>query len=96
MIKEKKYCLAYQIMTFIEFKSLNEEYFVYVFTDVDCGFCKKFHSQISEYNNLGISVKYAAFPRSGIDGETYNKMVSVWCSEDRNALHYLQQSPQSQ
>ena len=63
---------------FIEFKSLNEEYFVYVFTDVDCGFCKKFHSQISEYNNLGISVKYAAFPRSGIDGETYNKMVSVW------------------
>ena len=70
---------------FIEFKSLNEEYFVYVFTDVDCGFCKKFHSQISEYNNLGISVKYAAFPRSGIDGETYNKMVGVWCSEDRNA-----------
>ena len=70
---------------FIEFKSLNEEYFVYVFTDVDCGFCKKFHSQISEYNNLGISVKYAAFPRSGIDGETYNKMVSVWCSEDRTA-----------
>jgi len=48
-------------------------------------FCKKFHSQISEYNNLGISVKYAAFPRSGIDGETYNKMVSVWCSKDRNA-----------
>jgi thiol:disulfide interchange protein DsbC len=25
-----------------------------------------------------------AFPRSGIDSETYNKMVSVWCSEDQN------------
>ena len=59
---------------------------LYVFTDVDCGYCRKFHSQISDYNELGISVNYVAFPRSGIDGETYQKMVSVWCSSDKKKL----------
>ena len=52
-----------------------------VFTDVDCGFCRKFHNEIDQYNNLGISIKYLAFPRAGIDSESYTKMVSAWCSD---------------
>jgi thiol:disulfide interchange protein DsbC len=70
----------------IQFKSDNEKHNIFVFTDVDCGYCRKFHSQISDYNDLGISVNYVAFPRSGIDGETYQKMVSVWCSSDKKKL----------
>ena len=52
-----------------------------VFTDVDCGYCRKFHNEIDQYNNLGISIKYLAFPRAGIDSESYTKMVSAWCSD---------------
>lgn len=58
---------------------------VTVFTDVDCAFCRKLHSQIADYNKYGIAVRYLAFPRTGVDTESYYKAVSVWCSDDRQA-----------
>jgi thiol:disulfide interchange protein DsbC len=54
-----------------------------VFTDIDCGYCRKLHQQMSEYNALGIKVRYMAFPRSGIDSESFDKAVNVWCADDR-------------
>ncbi|MES2671898.1 MAG: thioredoxin fold domain-containing protein [Pseudomonadota bacterium] len=57
---------------------------IVVFTDVDCGFCMKLHQDIENYNRLGIAVEYVAFPRSGTNGEVYEKMRAVWCSPDRN------------
>ena len=54
-----------------------------VFTDIDCGYCRKLHQQMSEYNALGIKVRYMAFPRSGLDSESFDKAVSVWCADDR-------------
>lgn len=57
---------------------------VTVFTDVDCGFCRKLHSQIADYNKYGIAIRYLAFPRSGVNTESYYKAVSVWCAADRN------------
>ncbi len=56
---------------------------VVVLTDVECGYCRKFHSQIAEYNKLGIQVEYMAFPRAGIGSADYRKMVAVWCANDR-------------
>jgi thiol:disulfide interchange protein DsbC len=56
---------------------------VTVFTDVECGFCQKFHHDISEYNKLGIAVEYLAFPRAGMGSSDAAKMQSVWCSNDR-------------
>lgn len=56
---------------------------VTVFTDIDCPYCRKMHSQISAYNKEGIKVRYLLFPREGIGSESYNKAVSVWCSSDR-------------
>jgi thiol:disulfide interchange protein DsbC len=56
---------------------------VVVFTDVECGFCRKFHSEIADYNKAGITVEYLAFPRAGIGSPDYDKMVSVWCAPDR-------------
>lgn len=67
----------------ISFKSANEEYVVTVFTDVDCGYCRKLHNEIKEYNKLGITINYAAFPRSGLGSEAFMKMVSAWCSENK-------------
>jgi len=66
----------------IIFKSKNEISAITVFTDVDCGYCRKLHSQISEYNKVGITVKYAAFPRSGIGTQTFTRMVGAWCADE--------------
>jgi thiol:disulfide interchange protein DsbC len=61
------------------------KYKVTVFTDIDCGYCRKLHSQIAEYNQRGIEVDYVFFPRSGIGTPSYDKAVSVWCAKDRKA-----------
>ena len=58
---------------------------VTVFTDVDCTFCRKLHSQMADYNKHGIAIRYLAFPRTGVNTESYYKAVSVWCSPDRKA-----------
>lgn len=54
-----------------------------VFTDIDCGYCRKLHNDIAKYNDEGITVRYILFPRSGINTPSYYKAVSVWCSDDR-------------
>lgn len=56
---------------------------VYVFTDTSCGYCVKFHSEVPELNSKGITVKYAAWPRSGIDSAQGKLMTDVWCAADR-------------
>ena len=67
---------------FITFAADNEKYVVTVFTDVDCGYCRKFHGEIEDFNAQGITVNYVAFPRSGLESDSYNKIVSAWCSRD--------------
>jgi thiol:disulfide interchange protein DsbC len=69
----------------ITFNAKLKKYDVYVFTDIDCGYCRKFHSEIDQYLAEGISVHYIFFPRAGKDSDSYNKAVSVWCAADRNA-----------
>lgn len=54
-----------------------------VFTDTDCGYCQKLHSEMAELNRRGVEVRYVAFPRQGIDSHGYNSLVSVWCAKDR-------------
>jgi thiol:disulfide interchange protein DsbC len=53
-----------------------------IFTDVDCGYCRKLHSEIAEYGKYGIEVRYLAYPREGLQSETAQTMRSVWCSSD--------------
>ena len=70
----------------ISFPSDNEIYELTVFTDVECGYCRKLHEQINEYNRIGISINYAAFPRSGIGTNAFTKMVGAWCSDDPKTM----------
>ncbi|HOZ25364.1 MAG TPA: DsbC family protein, partial [Thermomonas sp.] len=56
---------------------------VVVLTDIECGYCRKFHTDIAEYTKRGIEVEYLAFPRSGLASADYRNMVSVWCAPDR-------------
>ena len=54
-----------------------------VFTDVDCGYCRKFHQEVPELNAMGIEVRYLAFPRAGIPSGSYDKIAKAWCAEDQ-------------
>lgn len=60
------------------------KYTITVFTDIDCGYCRRMHSQIAEYNRLGIRVRYMFFPRSGPNTESWSKAEAVWCASNRN------------
>lgn len=57
---------------------------IVVFTDTECPFCHKLHEDIEELNELGITVRYLAYPRQGLDTSAYKTLVKVWCAEDRN------------
>lgn len=68
----------------VVFAPANEaQHTVTVFTDIDCGYCRKLHNEIAEYTQKGIKVRYLMFPRAGFNSESYHKAVSVWCAEDR-------------
>lgn len=69
----------------IIFKPEDSRYKVSVFTDIDCGYCRKLHSEMDKYLAEGITVQYLFYPRAGKGSESYKKAVSVWCAEDRNA-----------
>jgi thiol:disulfide interchange protein DsbC len=45
---------------------------------------RKLHSQIAEYNRLGIRVRYLLYPRTGPNTVAWTKAEQVWCSSDRN------------
>lgn len=67
----------------ITFAPANPDHEVIIFTDVDCGYCRKLHEQMTQYNDLGIAVHYMMYPRSGVGSPSYDKAVSVWCSADQ-------------
>ena len=54
-----------------------------VFTDIDCGYCRKLHHEIKKYNELGVRIRYLAYPRAGIGSPSFKKIEDVWCSKDR-------------
>jgi thiol:disulfide interchange protein DsbC len=66
------------------FPAAVQKHKVTVFTDIDCGYCRKLHSEIAQYNKAGITVEYLFFPRAGINSESFDKAVAVWCAPDRN------------
>ena len=67
----------------IVFGPANAKMTVTVFTDIDCGYCRKFHSQIAEVNKSGVRVRYMFFPRTGPGTESWTKAEQVWCAADR-------------
>lgn len=67
----------------VVFPAKNAKHSVTVFTDIDCGYCRKLHAEIKEINKRGITVRYLFFPRSGPNSPSYYKAESVWCADDR-------------
>ena len=67
----------------IVFKPAKVKHTITVFTDVECGYCRKLHSEIAQLNDRGVQVRYLAYPRAGPGTEDWAKMEAVWCSIDR-------------
>lgn len=55
-----------------------------VFTDIDCGYCRKLHKEVPMLNAMGVEVRYLAYPRAGLESESYLKIATAWCADDRN------------
>ena len=68
----------------IVFRPEKVKHVVTVFTDIDCGYCRKLHNEMDQYLEEGIEVRYMMFPRAGEGSESYKKAVAVWCADDRN------------
>lgn len=69
----------------ISFSPAEPEYELLVFTDIDCGYCRKLHDQIDNYMAEGIAISYVAFPRAGVASHSFDKYVSVWCADNQQA-----------
>ena len=67
----------------IIFAAEDEKYHINVFTDVDCPYCVKFHSEIDKMNSLGITVKYLASPLESLHPNAFGIMEKIWCSDDK-------------
>ncbi|WP_330982799.1 MULTISPECIES: bifunctional protein-disulfide isomerase/oxidoreductase DsbC [Enterobacterales] len=68
----------------IVYKAAQEKHVITVFTDITCGYCHKLHAEMKDYNALGITVRYLAFPRQGVQSQAEQDMKSIWCAKDRN------------
>ena len=60
------------------------KYSISVFTDIDCTYCRRLHSQINEYLEEGIEVRYLLYPRNGPRSKSWATAEQVWCSDNRN------------
>ena len=65
----------------IVYPAKNEKHVVTVFMDITCHYCHLLHQQIKEYNDLGITIRYLAFPRAGMN-ETARQMEAIWTAKD--------------
>lgn len=68
----------------IVYPAKNEKYVVTVFMDITCHYCHLLYSKKQEYNDLGISLRFLAFPRGGLETQTARQMEAIWQAKDRN------------
>lgn len=66
----------------IIFAANDKKRHVTVFTDIDCSYCRRFHQEVPALNDAGLEVRYVAYPRAGIGSSSYDKIVTVWCSDN--------------
>jgi thiol:disulfide interchange protein DsbC len=57
-------------------KDKEMKHHITVYTDIDCGYCRKLHKEMKQYNDLGIGISYLMWPRSGIGSASYDKAVT--------------------
>lgn len=66
----------------ITYPAKNEKYVVYVFLDITCHYCHILFEQNQKYNDLGITIRYLAFPRQGLHSQNAQRMEAIWTAAD--------------
>ena len=66
------------------FEPEQPQHTITVFTDIDCGDCRKLHREMDQYLDHGIRIRYLSFPRTGPNSAAYDKAINVWCADDRH------------
>jgi thiol:disulfide interchange protein DsbC len=56
---------------------------LYIYTDIDCGYCRKLHKEVPALTGAGLTVHYLAYPRMGLKSVSYDKAVNVWCAQNK-------------
>lgn len=54
-----------------------------VFTDTECTFCRRFHSEIDQVLALGVRVRYVSYPV--LNERSTEQAAAVWCARDRQS-----------
>lgn len=84
-VRERKFVIdAVDVEKMIAFGGEDPEHTITVFTDPDCTYCRKLHSDIGAINELGIEVRYLLYPRYGPGSESWHISNHVWCADDRH------------
>lgn len=83
LVAERKKKLKLFEKDMIVYKAPQEKHVITVFTDTSCVYCQKLHAQMADYNKLGITVRYLAFPRGGLKSSAYHTMTSIWCADNQ-------------
>ena len=73
----------------IVFKPEKPKHTVSIFTDIDCGYCRKLHSEIDSYMNEGIAIQYLFYPRAGEGSNSFHKAVLIWVLLNQTYLKKL-------
>ncbi|WP_417684862.1 bifunctional protein-disulfide isomerase/oxidoreductase DsbC [Pseudidiomarina gelatinasegens] len=71
--------------TVIEYTAPNQQHVIHVFTDTSCGYCRQLHERIDEYLDAGITVRYLAWPRNGLQSKAAVDLQNAWCADDQQA-----------
>lgn len=67
----------------ILFSPAEVKHSVTVFTDVDCTYCRKLHSEIDQYLDHGIAIRYVLYPRNGPASRAWSTSEDVLCARDK-------------
>lgn len=52
-----------------------------VFTDTECGYCRRFHAEIDQLLSQGVRVRYLFHP--ALSARSFEQAEAIWCAADR-------------
>ena len=67
----------------IIYPAKQEKHVVTVFMDITCHYCHILFENVKAYNEEGITLRFLAFPRAGLNTQTAKQMEAIWQAKDR-------------
>jgi hypothetical protein len=68
--------------TAITFEPKEVRHTINVFADISCEHCQQMEKDLEQLSNLGIRVRFFAYPLAGPNSTIGRKMADVWCAPD--------------